>query len=254
MSLNALHNTLTQHVVGRRGRFLQRPTGESHHAGRSLGMNDQGVDNAQSSLAMLSSALLLALAPLEAERLGDDATVRASALLGDFGEDRGRPCGPCLPPIPAANKDQISAPSSAASNSGRDSSAAFWPITGCQPAPRPPGQFLAQPAPASGNADCKQRLSIGVEEPCSPTPFEIGRPIIRLTRVTARRPPTPIHFDPRGLAGHDAVAAGRRGVGGCGHGKCREIWVSGRWVLASGAVSTKTLIHFGSGSIMSCQT
>ena len=94
---------------------------------------------------------------------------------------------PVPPPMPAVTKT-MSAPRNVSRMSSRLSSAAFWPISGCAPAPRPRVSFspiCMRFGARDLSSACASVLTAMNSTPCSP------RLIMRLTALLPP-PPTPI--------------------------------------------------------------
>ena len=83
---NAL-NRLPQHVVGAREGFVERRGAGDRGEEALVGNRDDRVD-ALAQLVEAALGLQLALAPLEAERLGDDGDGQRAELAGQAGDDR----------------------------------------------------------------------------------------------------------------------------------------------------------------------
>ena len=105
---------------------------------RSLGITIK-VSTLSANRAMPSSAWRSRLRPSNPKGLVTMPTVRAPTSLATSARIGAAPV-PVPPPMPAAMKTR-SAPCSDSCSSARDSSAAFWPITGLPPAPRPRVSF-----------------------------------------------------------------------------------------------------------------
>ena len=105
---------------------------------RSLGITIR-VSTCSASRAMPSSAWRCRLRPSKPKGLVTMPTVRAPHSLATSATIGAAPV-PVPPPMPAAMNTR-SAPSRDCSRSLRDSSAAFWPIIGFPPAPRPRVSF-----------------------------------------------------------------------------------------------------------------
>jgi len=133
----------------------RRRTGRSHHQQPVIGERSWVFDCSRPAWQCFLR-LLLALAALEAERLGDGLpTVRAPPPW-DFGEDGARSCAPCRT-IPAGQIKTRSAPSSAQQFGARFFPPPSWPITGVATRPPSPGsiswpnctRFLGTPTASS---------------------------------------------------------------------------------------------------------
>jgi hypothetical protein len=108
---------------------------------RSLGITIR-VSTCSARRAMPSSACRCRLRPSKPNGLVTMPTVRAPTSLATSATIGAAPV-PVPPPMPAAMNTR-SAPCSDSCSSLRDSSAAFWPITGLPPAPRTAGEHLAE--------------------------------------------------------------------------------------------------------------
>jgi len=162
-------------VVGGAERFLQRRNRRSHHAAGPLGNDDQVVDMLQPAwqLPFLRPAIWR-LRPSKLNGLGDDATVRAAALLGDSARNRCRsPLCPCRTHS-GGNKRPDQRPQAPPAIRGAILRRLLARLTRVATGLQSPRSISGPTAPVPGNARLQQRLGASVFENPVATPFEIG--------------------------------------------------------------------------------